>query len=230
MLELWSDWRVALTMIFGSFVGGATSAGGGAIAFPIFTKLLRIAPYDARDFSLAIQSVGMGAATLSILYLHIPIERRALAWAGFSGSIGVTVGTLWVAPCVPAAFVRVMFTVLVSSLGVALLLANRGSEVLRNRAIPNFRSREKLTLCLSGFAGGIVTALIGTGANTVLFIVLVLLFRLNEKVVTPTTVVLMTMVSIPGFLLHLLFLHDLSPVVMHFWVAAVPVSVVMAAP
>src|ERR1700727_1930717 len=76
--HLFADWKVALTMVFGSLVGGGTSEGGGAIAFPIFTKLLHIAPRDARNFSLAIQSIGMAAASLSILYLRIPIERRAL--------------------------------------------------------------------------------------------------------------------------------------------------------
>ena len=65
--HLFADWKIALTMVFGSLVGGGTSEGGGAIAFPIFTKLLHIGPYDARNFSLAIQSVGMGAASLSIL-------------------------------------------------------------------------------------------------------------------------------------------------------------------
>jgi len=48
------DWKVALTMVFGSMLGGGTSDGGGAVAFPIFTKLRHIAPYDARNFSLAI--------------------------------------------------------------------------------------------------------------------------------------------------------------------------------
>jgi len=64
---------------------GAYSIRGGAIAFPIFTKLLHIAPYDAQNFSLAIQSVGMGAASLSILYLRVPIERPALLYAGVPG-------------------------------------------------------------------------------------------------------------------------------------------------
>jgi hypothetical protein len=73
--HLFADWKVALTMVFGSLVGGGTSEGGGAIAFPIFTKLLHIAPRDARNFSLAIQSVGMGAASLSILYcLRISLD------------------------------------------------------------------------------------------------------------------------------------------------------------
>ncbi len=114
--HLFADWKVALTMVFGSLVGRGTSEGGGAIAFPIFTKLLHIAPYDARNFSLAIQSVGMGSASLSILYLRIPIERRALFYAGIPGVLGVAVGAYVVAPLIPPVIVRTSFTVLVSSL------------------------------------------------------------------------------------------------------------------
>ena len=80
--HLLADWQVALTMVFGSLVGGGTSEGGGAIAFPIFTKLLHIAPRDARSFSLAIQSVGMGAASLSILYLRmVLVQNSASGWS-----------------------------------------------------------------------------------------------------------------------------------------------------
>jgi hypothetical protein len=43
--------------------------------------------------------------------------------------------------------------------------------------------------------------------------VMVLLFRINEKIVTPTTVILMTMATIPGFLVHVLCLKDFSPAV-----------------
>ena len=56
------NWPVTLTMVFGSFIAGATSEGGGAVAFPVFTKVLHIAPQDAKIFSLAIQSIGMVAA------------------------------------------------------------------------------------------------------------------------------------------------------------------------
>jgi uncharacterized membrane protein YfcA len=223
-----SDWRVALTMVFGAFVGGGTSEGGGAIAFPIFTKVLHIAPRDARNFSLAIQSVGMGTASLSIFYLRIPIERRALLYAGLPGILGVILGACFIAPRVPPIFIRTSFTVLVSSMGVALLLLNRDRKPLRNSRIPIFESREKIILILAGFLGGIVSALVGTGENSLVFMVLVLLFRVNEKVVTPTTVVLMTMVTIPGFFLHVFLLKDFSPVVMGYWLSAVPVACVMA--
>lgn len=226
--HLRTDWRIALTMVFGSLVGGGTSEGGGAIAFPIFTKLLHIAPRDARNFSLAIQSVGMGAATLSILYLRIPIERRALLFAGVPGIVGVVFGACFLAPHVPPIFVRTSFTVLVGSMGVALLLVNRERGAFRNQALPLFEAREKSILILAGLIGGAISALVGTGENSVVFMVMVLLFRLNEKVVTPTTVVLMTMVTIPGFLLHVFFLRDFTPAVMGYWLAAIPVAAVAA--
>jgi len=226
--HLFADWKVALTMVFGSLVGGGTSEGGGAIAFPIFTKLLHIAPRDARNFSLAIQSVGMGAASLSILYLRIPIERRALLFAGIPGVFGVVFGAYFVAPFIPPVFVRTSFTVLVSSMGVALLLINREKTVLRNERIPIFTARERSILIAAGFLGGVVSALVGTGENSVVFMVMVLLFRISEKIVTPTTVILMTMVTIPGFLLHIFVLKDFTPIVIGYWLAAVPVVAVGA--
>jgi uncharacterized protein len=222
------DWKVALTMVFGSMVGGGTSEGGGAVAFPIFTKLLHVAAYDARNFSLAIQSVGMGSASLSILLLRIPVERRALVYAGFPGIVGVVFGAYYVAPFVPPVIVRTSFTVLVASLGLALLLMKRERGSGRNLGLTSLGGKERTILVAAGFLGGIVSALIGTGENSVTFMVMVLLFRINEKIVTPTTVILMTMVTIPGFLIHVFWLKDFSPAVMGYWLAGVPVVAVFA--
>jgi hypothetical protein len=62
---------MAITMIFGATIAGknctwiqifellgATSEGGGAVAFPVMTLLLHIDSLVARDFSLMIQSCG----------------------------------------------------------------------------------------------------------------------------------------------------------------------------
>jgi len=57
---------------------------------------------------------------------------------------------------------------------------------------------------------------------------MVLLFRISEKIVTPTTVILMTMATIPGFLVHVFWLKDFSPAVMGYWLAAVPIAAVGA--
>jgi hypothetical protein len=49
---------MTITMLIGSFIGGATSEGGGAVAFPVMTLVLKLAPSVARDFSLMIQCCG----------------------------------------------------------------------------------------------------------------------------------------------------------------------------
>lgn len=79
-------WEITLTMLFGSIIAGATSIGGGAVAFPVFTKLLHIAPHDAKIFSLAIQSVGMTAASLTIYFRKIPVEWRIIRWGSLGGN------------------------------------------------------------------------------------------------------------------------------------------------
>lgn len=223
-----ANWPVSVTMIFGSLVGGGTSEGGGAVAFPVFTKLLHIPPNEARVFALAIQSIGMGAASLSILFLKIPIERRILAWAGSAGVLGLLFSTYFIVPYVPAPLVKIAFTVMVSSLAVALLVMNRSETDARNESLPVFAGREKLFVFTAGLVGGMMSGLVGCGENIVTFMVLVLLFRLSEKVATPTTVILMTIVTVAGFALHLFAVRDFTPRVQGYWLAAVPIVAVGA--
>ena len=71
----------SITMVFGSLVAGATSVGGGAVAFPVMTLVLDVAPAVARDFSMMIQTVGMVAATFTILYQQV---RAPLSLPGTS--------------------------------------------------------------------------------------------------------------------------------------------------
>lgn len=221
--SLVANWRIALTMVFGSLVGGGTSEGGGAIAFPVFTKVLHIASHRACLFAFAIQSVGMGAASLSILYHRIAIEHRALLWGGIGGLSGLLVSSYLIEPYIAPALVRVAFTVMVSSLGIALLILNRTSTVSRHERFPLFGSRERALLLSAGFVGGMMSALAGCGENIVVFMLMVLLFRISEKVATPTTVILMTIVTIGGFLLHVFAIRDFDRTVTGYWLAAVPI-------
>lgn len=78
-------WPVSVTMTLGSLVGGGTGEGGGAVAFPGFTKVLMIPADQACTFTYAIQAVGMTAASLCILWLRVLIERRALLLAAPAG-------------------------------------------------------------------------------------------------------------------------------------------------
>ncbi len=227
MTYILNNWQVSITMVLGSFVAGATSEGGGAIAFPVFTKLLKISPFDAKVFSLAIQSVGMLAASITIRVLRIKVSGKVIVWASLGGVPGVVCGAVILSPILAPEMLRLVFTVMVVSLAMTLWVLNRGYR-LYNNSIPNKGYREYAILVLAGFVGGLLTGLVGNGIDIFCFSVMILLFRLSEKIATPTSVVLMALNSIVGFMLHLFYMGGFNPQVQEYWLSAVPIVVVGA--
>lgn len=227
LASICKNWVVSVTMFFGSLIGGATSEGSGAVAFPVFTKVLHIPAEQARIFCLAIQSIGMASASLSIIYAGVKVEWRAIRWAAPAGMLGLLVSTLFIVPIASATLVKVAFTVMLASLAVAILIMNRNEhKSQRHDCIPVFGSKEKALLMAAGFAGELMSGVVGCGENIATFMAMVLLFRITETIATPTTVILMTIVTIFGFGLHALALGTFTPVIKGYWLAAVPISCV----
>ncbi|WP_236725706.1 sulfite exporter TauE/SafE family protein [Candidatus Reidiella endopervernicosa] len=222
-----NNWQVALTMVFGSFIAGATSEGGGAIAFPVFTKLLQIAPMDAKVFSLAIQSVGMTAASVVIIAMGVRVDWRVIRWAGLGGVPGILLGAGWLAPDLSPPVLKMSFTFLVSSFAITLFMFNRGIR-LTHLSLPQTGQNEQWIIALAGFIGGVMSGLVGNGIDIITFSVMVLLFHMSEKVATPTSVILMAFNSMVGFLFHLGFTDAFTPQVQSWWLAAIPVVVIGA--
>ncbi len=222
------NWPISLTMVFGSFIAGATSEGGGAVAFPVFTKLLHISPVDARVFSLAIQSVGMIAATFTIIILRVAVAWSVVLWATIGGVFGIIIGALWIAPLLAPELIKMLFTAMIVSFAITLALLN-WKQRLYNDHLLMLGWREKWIFVFAGFSGGVMSGLVGNGIDIICFSLMVLLFRLTEKVATPTSVVLMALNSVVGFTLHLFVTGDFTLQVEQYWLAAVPV-VVLGAP
>jgi uncharacterized membrane protein YfcA len=220
-------WQVSLTMVVGSLVGGGTSEGGGAVGFPVLTKALAVPADQARLFSFAIQSVGMGAASASIVYNRVPIEWRAIRLGGPAVVVGVVASCIALAPRVQPADVRLLFTAILASLAVALWVSRRADPRRRDFIVP-FGRAEAAALLAAGLAGGLLSGLAAVGENTIMFAVLVLGFRVCERVVTPTTVVLLTIATWAGFATHLVVLGDFGGPVVDMWLAAVPVVAIGA--
>ncbi|WP_194270170.1 sulfite exporter TauE/SafE family protein [Candidatus Methylospira mobilis] len=221
---LLEHWRIALTMAFGSFIGGATSEAGGAVAFPVFTKILAIPPKHAKLFSLATQSIGMGSAFLTILLLRIRVEWRAIFWV-VPGSIPMLYVGLNLAGALPASAVRILFTVVQCSFALALYLHNRNPAQSRHDCLPRCEIRERSILLVFGMAGGLISGLLGSGLEIIVFSVLVLLFRLCEKTATPTVIVMMVLTTWAGFAMIVSRGEFVAPVT-EYWLAAIPIVVV----
>lgn len=189
---------MALTMLFGSYVAGATPMGGGTVAFPILVLAYGLPATLGRDFSFAIQSIGMTSASIFIL-----CRRQRLAWAMLGGSmvgslVGLPFGVLRVAPNVSTVLVKVLFAVFWAAFGVLHLarlddlLATTGNSGRNGR-------KEFLAGLLVGAAAGVsVVAVTGVGIDMLLYALLVLAYRVDPKVAIPTSVVAMAFNSLLG--------------------------------
>ena len=223
------NWFMSATMAVGSFIAGSTSEGGGAVAFPVMTLLFKIQPAVARDFSLMIQSVGMTAAAIAIWQNRIAIETRALIFASLGGAVGIVFALEVVASFISPVTTKLFFVSLWLSFGTALLWLNRDRRRRSWQSIPNFKRRDAVMLIALGVLGGIVSGITGSGLDILTFSLLVLVFRIDEKVATPTSVVLMASNSLVGFWWRLQFSN--TPILSdtwNYWWVSVPVVVIGA--
>lgn len=171
-------------MVFGSFVAGATPLGGGAVAFPVFTKLLAIPANDARLFSLAIQSVGMTCATLFFLSQRTPIYWRELKYC-FPASLIVIPVTLYTSN-IDGPVLKFVFSEFILITAWVIWLCNHTLHARNHQA----RYRRVILIC-SAAIGSFLSVNIGSGSDVILFFVMVFILKYSVKDAVPSTVVLM---------------------------------------
>jgi uncharacterized membrane protein YfcA len=247
---------VSITMIFGSFIAGCTSEGGGAIAFPVLTLTMGILPVIARDFSFMIQSIGMVAAAFSIYFMQVQIEWKSIIYCSIGGLVGILYGLEYIAPLLLPAYTKMYFVCIWFSFAVSLFWLNyfHSSEVFNsiphwdkgilykkqltneiiineNMKIPKiefiFNINAIILLCF-GMLGGIFSALSGSGLDICSFAVLTLLYRVSERVATPTSVVLMAINTIVGFIYRTYSQGGVSEEAINLWLCCVPIVVIGA--
>lgn len=222
-------WPAALTMVFGSFIAGASAEGGGAIAFPVFTLLLDIPPEAARNFSFAIQSYGMVAASMLIIGRRIQVETRAVYYPAIGGIGGLILGTYTLVPIAEPTLTKLLFVSIWLAFGIALWQANRRSVgPLAQRLPAVLHGRDITNLVAVGFVGGIVTAMFGNGIDLLTFCALRLWYGVDEKVATPTSVLLMSILTVSGTILHTTVIGDFGQIESNAWFAAAPVVLFFA--
>lgn len=223
------NWFMTVTMIFGSFIAGASSEGGGAIAYPAMTLLFQIEPDVARNFSFAIQSVGMVMASLWILASKIKIEKNYLLIAGFGGFFGIIFGSVFIAPFIKPDFAKMMFVSFWLSFGIALWVVNFVNNRKSEEKLPNLSSFQITELVMIGFIGGIFSSILGNGLDICSFSYVVLKYRLSEKIATPTSVILMASNAVVGFAMNVFILDTMQVEAIQYWLVSIPV-VIFGAP
>lgn len=218
-----------IIMLFGSFIAGVSSEGGGAIAFPAFTLIFDMSPMVARNFSFAIQSVGMTAASLLLLDLRTRFHQPAILWGTVGGSLGLVLGSMIPTSALDYGLLKLVFVSIWLSFGVTLffLLKQKKRKAVSDLGTVNKSMINQLVVF--SIIGGFITALFGNGIDILIFSVLVLRFKVDIKTATATSIVLMTIHTILGFGIHLFVLKDFGVLEFNMWLACIPV-VVLGAP
>jgi len=201
------NWAAAVTMVFGSFVAGSTPQGGGAVAFPVFTKVLLVPSDVARTFSLSIQTIGMGTASAAILINRRQVEWRAVIVGGSAAVVSFVAmlflvgdpGEPFWPSKLPGAYVRVTFTLVLAGMAFVVYLGTRVLIRKVDTSLPPMNARLYTALIVAGILGGLASALTGSGADVMIYLFIVVLFGVDPKVGVPSAVLVMTAVSFVGF-------------------------------
>lgn len=227
--EIYSrQWATVITMIFGSFIAGASPEGSAAVAYPIFTLILKIEPAVARNFAFAIQSIGMTSASLLIIGMRLKVDWNYIIFVTIGGVVGLFLGTYYVVPYVSPVQAKLFFVSLYLSFGIALWLQNRRPQREVFNKIENFKNSDKGRLIIFGLVGGIISSIFGTGINIFTFCLMTIYYRVSEKVATPSSVIIMTIETILGLFIHTQLIKDFQPEAFEIWLACVPFVAVFA--
>ncbi len=223
-----AHWPMALAMALGSYVAGSTPMGGGTVGFPVLVLFFGMPASLGRDFSFAVQSIGMISAAIFII-----ARRQPLAWSMLKGSmlgavLGTPLGILVLSPFIPELWIKLVFAVIWASFGVLHLY--RINEIASHDGMTEFDERWdfRVGVALGFLSGATIAAVTGVGIDMVLYAALVLLCRADLKIAIPTSVVIMGFTSVVGIVTKNLS-TGLQPNVYENWLAAAPV-VALGAP
>ncbi len=223
-----AHWPIAVAMALGSYAAGSTPMGGGTIGFPVLVLGFDMPATLGRDFSFAVQSVGMVSASIFILARRLPLARDMLTGALIGSAVGTPLGIVLIAPVVPELWIKVIFAVVWGSFG--LLHFYRIGEIAGHKAMKGF-SRTwdfRAGVLVGATSGSLVVAVTGVGIDMVLYTVLVMLCRVDLRVAIPTSIIAMAASSLIGLSVQS-FTGGVQPGVYQHWLAAAPV-VALGAP
>lgn len=219
---------MALAMAIGSYAAGSTPMGGGTVGFPVLVLLFDMPASLGRDFSFAVQSIGMTSASIFILSRRQPLAMSVLRGAMVGALIGTPIGVLYIAPLIPELWIKVCFSVIWAGFG--LLHLYRIKEIANNTGIIDFSEQWdfRLGFVLGLLASATVVSVTGVGIDMFIYAALVLLCRSDLKIAIPTSVVIMAFNSVYGVLIKSVS-TGFQPGTYENWLAAAPV-VALGAP
>jgi uncharacterized protein len=226
-VQFWLEhWYYAAMMVGGAFVAGFTPEGGGAVAFPVLSVFVHVDRVLARDFSMMIQSVGMTSASIFILTHKETILKDYKPLFIFVPVcfVGLLLGMLLLQQ-MHVYIIQALFLCLSATFVVAYYFNRYRGSVTRLIIKSNL---DRVALGIILVIGGMITSLFGTGADIVLYTLLITRFGMTAKIATRMSIVLQASLSILGFGYRAFLDHGLTAYQIKTWLCAYPVVLFMA--
>jgi len=176
----------------------------------------------------------MTSAAFTIFFMKVRTEVHSLLFCTIGGVAGIIFGLEEVAPRLKPAYSKMYFVTIWFTFAFSLYWLNRNHGRRVFNSIPDFWEKwngipwKMCTLVAFGFLGGIFSAMSGSGIDICSFSVLTLMFRVSEKVATPTSVVLMAINTCIGFCFREFYQGGVEPDSWGFFAVCVPIVVIGA--
>jgi len=201
--------------VIGAVVANVTGAGGGVVFIPAFTSL-GVAGIQALGTSLAIQSFGMTAGSISWLMAAHRHQHGGKDTVALTYHLLIIAGTAAVAGMLSAQYllpppgwpVATLFKYFSVLFGAILLLVT----IRKNRhrhTLYRVRRRHVPLIILVCYSGGLITSWISVGAGEWLAILLFFLGYPTLVIIT-AAVVISSMTVLSGLPYHLLIADSIS--------------------
>lgn len=192
---------------------GMVGSGGSILTVPVLVYLMHINPLLATTSSLFI--VGTTSLTGALrAYSKKLVDFRAVVEFGIPSIFSVFLTRHYLLPALPDTifsigklviskeiFLMVMFAILMLIASITMIISSNKEEELADRI--QIKSNQVLSLVLLGLLIGVVTGLLGAGGGFLIIPSLVLFLKLPMKTAVGTSLLLVAINSLFGFLFSL---------------------------
>lgn len=193
---------------------GLLGAGGATLAIPILVFFFGVPPYHASIYSLLIVGVCAGLASLASIQGRL-VSWRALGYYVAPLFFGMTLARRFVLPAIPGGRTRdsvIVIVLICLMVGAAISMIRGPSKEKRSEG--KFGGKRKFRLALSGLGVGSIAGIAGAGGGFLIVPSLIILGELPVKLAVGTSLVLISLNSLYGFLLDLRTFHLLDAVLL----------------
>jgi uncharacterized membrane protein YfcA len=184
---------------------GLVGSGGSILTVPVLVYFFHIDPVLATTYSLCIVGLSSIAGVIS-KYKQRLLDAKIILIFGIPSMLGVLLSRKFILPNIPSTFklFGLMDTTksgFVMLFFATLMLASALSMILSKKTVEGIEVKPKygLTLILVGFIEGIVTGIVGAGGGFLIIPALVLLGKLPMKKAIASSLFIITIKSLFGF-------------------------------